>query len=183
MKKTVLTFIASLFLTASCFSMEFKLKDGSIIKGNIVSETNDEITISVTISKSSIESTEFGSFNSNNETYTKPEKREPLMPGNFEVIQGGAVSSPIDCKKLSTIAKSALVSHGYRILKEEPGIITYMLYKNSWDLTMKFCYAEDEYWYEYVSSRNLDANPIENKIHKNYYKWITILERDITQLY
>ena len=183
MKKILITFITTLLITSSCFSMEFKLKDGSIIKGNIINETDDEITVSVTIPKSSIVSTEFGSFTSNNKIYTKPNKRVPSMEGNFEVILGGAVSSPIDCNKLSTVIKSILVSHGYRILKEEPGIITYMLYKNDWDLTMKFCYAEDEYWYEYVSSRNLGANPLKNKIHKNYYKWITILEKDITQLY
>ena len=183
MKKIILTLATTLLFTVSSFCMEFHLKDGSTIKGNILSETDEEITISVTIPKASIASTEFGSFTTSNESYPKPTKRIPEMEGNFEVIQGGAVSAPIDCKKLASVAKSILVSHGYRILEEENGIITYMLYKNGWDLTMKFCYAEDEYWYEYVSSRNLDADPLRNRIHKNYYKWITIIERDITQSY
>lgn len=118
------------------------------------------------------------------EQYGCPTKKVPVIPGNFEVIEGNSVFPPIDTQKLETVVIKSLLSRGYKILNVSPGVITYQLWKRDYDLTMRFCYCQDEYWYEYVNSRNLNANPMKNKIHKSYYRWISIIEKDISkQLY
>lgn len=183
MKKIILLFIISIYTTFSLFSSSFKLKDGSTITGNIILETEDSITLSITIPKSQIISNEYGTVTQPNPIFEKPEKKQPVVPGNFEITQGIAVNAPIDTNRLVSAIKKALLKHNYKLVSEKPGIITFMLWKNDWDLTMNFCYAEDEYWYEYVSSRNLGADPSKNKIHRNFPKWIKTLEQELTKFY
>ena len=99
------------------------------------------------------------------------------------LIQGGAVSAPIDTAKLENAFRRGLVSHGYRVLSSEPGVITYGLDNGRISLTMRFCYAPDEYWYEYVDSTGLDADIQSNYIHRRYSRWINILEKEISEGY
>ncbi|MDR1625205.1 MAG: hypothetical protein LBT33_01575 [Spirochaetia bacterium] len=113
----------------------------------------------------------------------KPIKKIPLQNGSFEVTQGAALVFPIDMNLFHQTALSAFASLGYRIEKDEEGSILVRLVKSGWWLQLRLCYWDDEYWYEYVDSKNLNANPAKNRIHKNYYRWIANLEKNISQFY
>lgn len=102
---------------------------------------------------------------------------------SFLVVDGGVLETPINVKLLTNCIITALQRHGYQIVSKEPGIIQYKLIKNSFNLTMKIYYNLDEYWYEYVDSTNLDANVSANSIHRSYYRWISILNKEITTSY
>lgn len=180
--KRVCTIASLLLISVSLFATTFTLNDGSTITGTIQNETVDAYQVLVTIPKSSvIASSNMGQTNVS--SFTKPVKKTPTVPDNFEVIQGAAVSAPINMDRFAVAASNALAAHGYRIISSEPGIINYKLAKSNYSLTMRLCYAPDEYWYEYVDSYNLDANPYKDKIHKNYYKWIQILEKELAKNY
>lgn len=117
--------------------------------------------------------------------YAAPVKKTPAKKGNFEIIQGRSVISPIDTKLMQASIIKAATNLGWIIEKNEPGIITLKLEKpRAWWVIVKVCYTADEYWYEYVDSYNLDANPAKNKIHRNYTnRWIPNLEKHIYAFY
>lgn len=112
-----------------------------------------------------------------------PEKKQTARPGNFEIIQGGSVLSPFDTAKLRAAAAKALSRHNYVFTNEEPGALTVTLRSRGRKLVLRFCYTPEEYWYEYVDSEGMDAKPEKDKIDNDYFRWIKILERDISKYY
>lgn len=117
--------------------------------------------------------------------YAAPVKKTPAKEGNFEVIQGNFIAKPIDVKLMQESIVKAATNLGWIIQNNVPGETTLRLSKkNSWWVVIKVCYTENEYWYEYVDSNNLGANPAKNKIHRNYTKrWIPNLEKHISRFY
>jgi hypothetical protein len=113
-------------------------------------------------------------------SFGKPVKKIPARPGNFEVTQGRQIRAPIDIEKFAEAAKTSITQLKYAIEQEGSGFI---LFSNSngraWWVQIKLCYWDDEYWYEYVDSFNLDANPARNRIHRNYDNWIANLEKQL----
>ena len=173
MKKTVFASVM-LFVSAAMLSaVSLTLSDGSIIEGNVTGIDGDKAEVVFMLPLSMIEDNQ----------WQKPEKIVPPYPDSFVLIQGGAVSAPIDTAKLENAFRRGLVSHGYRVLSSEPGVITYGLDNGRISLTMRFCYAPDEYWYEYVDSTGLDADIQRNYIHRRYSRWINILEKEISEGY
>lgn len=180
MKKLYGTAIFILCISVLSFSETVITKSGKTYTGKIIDENeNGNISILIEINKDDIQSIS----ESDTAAFSRPVKKIPAKPGNFEVISGSAVPTPIDTSRLRTALYKALNKHGYKILSDEQGVITYQLWKRDFDCTVKFCYCENEYWYEYVESRNLDANPAKDKIHKNYRRWIGILEKELAFLY
>ncbi len=118
-------------------------------------------------------------------THAAPVKKIPAKEGNFEIIQGRSVISPIDTKLMQESIIKAATNLGWIVEKNSDGETTLKLAKGkSWWVIIKVCYTADEYWYEYVDSYNLDANPAKNKIHRNYTnRWIPNLERNIGNFY
>ena len=173
MKKTVFASVL-LFVSAAMLSaVSLTLSDGSIIEGNVTGIDGDKAEVVFMLPLSMIEDNQ----------WQKPEKIVPPYPDSFMLVQGGAVSAPIDTAKLENAFRRSLVSHGYRVLFSEPGVITYGLDNGRISLTMRFCYAPDEYWYEYVDSTGLDADIQSNYIHRRYSRWINILEKEISEGY
>ena len=116
----------------------------------------------------------------------KPVKKIPVARGNFEVIQGTSryIRAPIDMQKFQWAAEGALRSLRFMVEKVEPGGIV-SVYRHStarW-VRIRLCYWEDEYWFEYLDSQDLRADPWRNRIHRNYYTWIENLEKEIERLY
>ncbi|MBR1919881.1 MAG: hypothetical protein IJ831_09690 [Spirochaetales bacterium] len=107
----------------------------------------------------------------------------PATENGFEFVQGNRIYPPIDTAAFERAAISALKSRDYAIRERSEGCITYSLIRRDYDLTMRLRYNENEYWYEYVDSRNLDADPERNRIHKSYYRWIENLEKSINKEY
>ncbi|MBP3417487.1 MAG: hypothetical protein J6K76_08990 [Spirochaetaceae bacterium] len=113
----------------------------------------------------------------------KPQKKVPAKEGNFEVIMGEMVDIPIDMERFEEVAARGARSHGWKVLETSPGVIKLKLEKRDWWVTMNICYWEDEYWYEYQDSWNLDAKPAKDKIHRNYRRWIANIEKKIYEEY
>ena len=115
--------------------------------------------------------------------FAKPVNIIPAREGNFEVITGGMVDTPIDMDRFLSVASRGARHHGWRVLGQDSGVIRLRLEKRDWWVEMNICYWEDEYWYEYQDSWNLDANPEKNKIHRNYTRWIANIEKQIYENY
>ena len=117
------------------------------------------------------------------DTGMKPEKKIPARRGNFEIIPGNQIRQPIDTNKFYTAAKTSLENLQYTVDAEGTGFILFTVSGGSWWAQIKLCYWNDEYWFEYVNSHNLDANPARNKIHKNYAEWIKRIEKQLNTNY
>lgn len=75
--------------------------------------------------------------------------------------------------------KSAGVSLGWKIRKEQEGIAMGKLYLRSHVAVVRINYSVSDYSITYVSSQNLKYDPETNEIHKNYNSWIKNLENAI----
>jgi TolB-like protein len=114
----------------------------------------------------------------------KPVKKTPAKPGNFEIIPGKLISLPINRAKFKDAALEALSTLGYTVLSSDrDGVISARLKESSWWVEIRVCYWDDEYWFEYVDSLNLDANPAKDVIHRNYRRWIPNLDKNISLKY
>jgi hypothetical protein len=114
----------------------------------------------------------------------KPGKKTPARPGNFEITQGRQIRAPIDMEKFAAAAIASLDRLKYTIEQEGSGVILFGISsRSSWWVQIKLCYWEDEYWYEYVDSYNLDADPARNRIHRNYNDWIANVEKQLYSNY
>jgi TolB-like protein len=117
------------------------------------------------------------------DTGMKPEKKTPARRGNFEVIPGKQIRPPIDTNKFYNGAKTSLENLQYTIDAEGTGFILFTVSGGNWWAQIKLCYWNDEYWYEYVNSHNLGAEPARDKIHKNYAEWIKRVEKQLNANY
>ncbi|MDR1353910.1 MAG: CsgG/HfaB family protein [Treponema sp.] len=113
----------------------------------------------------------------------KPQKKVPARAGNFEVIQGRQIPIPIDTSKFQLAMLEGLEQRKWTVDQEGTGYILCTLRGGNWWAQIKICYWDDEYWYEYVNSNNLDANPARNRIHRNYDNWISNLESSLRRNY
>ena len=152
------------------------LNNDTVLEGTILEINGDSAKAIVTIPLSMLQNESYKEF-------PKPEKRDTPSADSFLIVQGGAIPAPINIERLEEAIRKGLIDHGYRIISSEPGIIEYRLENNKLSLDMKFCYASDEYWYEYVDSEGLDANVSKNYINRRYFRWINILEREIAEVY
>jgi len=117
------------------------------------------------------------------DTGTKPIRKIPARAGNFEITQGTRVRTPIDMNRFYHAAVTGLGALNYPVDMFGTGFIVFSVKGNNWWCQFKLCYWYDEYWYEYINSYNLDANPARNKIHKNYPAWIERVERQLAANY
>lgn len=118
-------------------------------------------------------------------SYAEPVKKTPAKEGNFEIITGAKIIPPIDTKLMQQSVIKAATNLGWTIEKNAQNEITLKLEKpKSWWIIVKVCWTSNEYWYEYVDSYNLGADPAKNKIHRNYEsRWIPNLEKHIYGFY
>jgi TolB-like protein len=113
----------------------------------------------------------------------KPQKKVPARAGNFEVTQGRQIPIPIDTNKFQVTMIESLEQRKWAVDQEGTGYILCTLRGGNWWVQLKICYWDDEYWYEYVNSNNLNANPAQNRIHRNYDNWISNLENSLKRNY
>jgi hypothetical protein len=124
------------------------------------------------------------------DTGVKPEKKTPEREGNFEVIQGKQLKAPIDKEKFHKAAKISLAMlqanrrYELTIHQEGTGFIFFRARNVPAWVEIRFCYWDDEYWYEYWDSYRFDAVPLANKIHKSYRGIIIdTLEKELKKAY
>jgi hypothetical protein len=87
--------------------------------------------------------------------------------------------------KMEDIAKaikSALIEREWTIQRVENGVIEAKLFVRSHTADIRIPFDKDYVHIQYVSSTNLlyDEKQGVKQIHRNYNKWIKLLERDIT---
>jgi TolB-like protein len=117
---------------------------------------------------------------------TKPVKRIPVRAGNFELIQGTSrhIRAPIDMDRFRRAAIGAMNTLRYTIESDVPGSISFKHDNgDTWWVRIKLCYWNDEYWYEYIDSYDLKADPARNRIHRNYKEWIEDLDDELEDRY
>ena len=113
----------------------------------------------------------------------KPEKKTPARARNFEITQGKRIRTPIDMGKFQTAAEASLRRLNYSIDSQGTGFFLFVVRGSNWWCQIRLCFWQDEYWYEYINSHNLGANPARNKIHKNYAGWIQRVENQLASNY
>lgn len=111
--------------------------------------------------------------------FAKPAKKQTALPGNFEIIIGEKVRAPIDQKRFFYSILLAAQNLGLRSQVTSSNTIVV----NSTNTAVRVSFGEDEYWYEYVDSRNLNANPKENRMPDNYIQFLDALETNIQGVY
>ncbi|MDR3200140.1 MAG: CsgG/HfaB family protein [Spirochaetales bacterium] len=113
----------------------------------------------------------------------KPVKKTPVRAGNFEVIQGNGIRAPIDMTKFHTAALAMIRKLEDQVLEDTQSAILYKHSSNNSWVHIKLCYWSDEYWFEYVTSDNLDADPGRDRIHRLYRRWIDNAEKALAEYY
>ena len=109
MKKLYGTAIFILCISVLSFSETVITKSGKTYTGKIINENeNGNISILIEINKDDIQSIS----ESDTAVFSRPVKKIPAKPGNFEVISGSAVPTPIDTSRLRTALYKALNKHG-----------------------------------------------------------------------
>jgi hypothetical protein len=113
----------------------------------------------------------------------KPVKKTPARPGNFEIIQGASLRVPIDMTKFRAAALAMTRELGYQVLEDNPGALLYKYTRGSQWVHIRLCYWTDEYWFEYIDSDDLDADPGADRIHRVYRRWIDSADKALGEKY
>ena len=82
---------------------------------------------------------------------------------------------------VSKAIKSALIERGWTVQREENGVIEAKIFVRSHSAEIRIPFNREYAHIQYVSSTNLlyDEKHGIKYIHRNYNKWIKLLERDI----
>jgi hypothetical protein len=113
----------------------------------------------------------------------KPVKKTPARLGNFEIIRGATLPTPIDMTKFHTAALAMARKLEYQVLEDNPGVLLYRYTRGSQWVQIRLCYWTDEYWFEYINSYDMDANPAADKIHRVYRRWIENADKELAENY
>lgn len=114
----------------------------------------------------------------------KIQRKKPMKEYNFEVISGKHLPLPLQEDIMRDAIIYAAKDLGYHPLTtEDPNKILLFKTNGSWWIKIQVCFWEYDYWFEYVDSFKLKADPVRNKIHRNYYRWIQNLDSRIAVFY
>jgi hypothetical protein len=91
------------------------------------------------------------------------------------------VPATVKMADIANAIKSALVAREWTFQREENGVIEAKLFVRSHTADIRIPFTKDSINIHYVSSTNLlyDEKQGIKYIHRNYNKWIKLLERDI----
>ncbi|MDD7200874.1 MAG: hypothetical protein SPF89_03235 [Sphaerochaetaceae bacterium] len=179
MQKRLGVLVLLLSIALPCFAIDaVQTKRGDVYYGKVYDEGT---TVNLTHPNGWTEQ-----FDTREVTITRnlkpPTPKTPQTEGNFEIIEGAALKTPIN---LDNFRKGMLVSlnlNKWRVLSEAPGVLNVSYEKAQISLRLKICYGTQSYWYEYVESNGLQAMPTLGRIQQNYYQLIHQLERQL-QIY
>jgi hypothetical protein len=92
------------------------------------------------------------------------------------------VPATIKMEEIAKAIKSALIAREWTVQREESGVIEAKLFVRSHTADIRIPFNKDSVYIQYVSSTNLlyDERQGIKYIHRNYNKWIKLLERDIS---
>ena len=100
----------------------------------------------------------------------------PIHNVSVASLPGLVAASEQDVRKAITMAIS---KRGWRVVSEQPGKIEAAVNVRSHQAVVDIVYSATGYGIEYKDSTNLNHKG--NNIHRNYNKWVTMLDREIQQ--
>lgn len=107
-----------------------------------------------------------------------------VFAGGREPIREGEVSydTHLNMDKVTGVVKKAFIQRGWRIRENESSYILARLEQRGFTVDVKATWTNGLIHLTYVDSTKLDYAEKKGQklIHRNYNKWITYLERDIT---
>ena len=106
----------------------------------------------------------------------------PFTSRPFKMVyEGSDLPKPINVEKLEKSALTVLVHYNWVVQSNEGGVITAKFEKGHGKINavIEVTVSEDGYSIKYVSSKGLDVNLDQMKIHANYVKWVRNLIKDI----
>lgn len=179
MQKRLGLLVLLLSLSLPCFAIDaVQTKRGDVYYGKVYDEGT---TVNLTHPNGWTEQ-----FDTREVTITRgfkaPTPKTPQKEGNFEIIEGAVLKTPIN---LDNFRKGMLVSlnlNKWSVRSEAPGVLNVFYEKAQISIHLRICYGTQGYWYEYVESNGLQAMPTLNRIQQNYYPLIQQLERQL-QIY
>jgi uncharacterized glyoxalase superfamily metalloenzyme YdcJ len=106
----------------------------------------------------------------------------PFTSRDFQMVyEGNALAKPIDVDKLNKAAVIALKTFHWEVQSNENGKITARYEKDHGKINavIEISVSAEGYSIKYISSKGLDVDLKNMKIHTNYIKWIRNLIKDI----
>jgi hypothetical protein len=103
-------------------------------------------------------------------------REEPIYDATIRV------PAAVKMEDVARAIKSGLVAREWTVQREENGVIEAKLFVRSHTADIRIPFDKEYVNFQYVSSTNLlfDEKHGIKYIHRNYNKWIKLLERDIT---
>lgn len=102
---------------------------------------------------------------------------EPVYNAEQVPVPTALQSGPLST--IENIIKTAAVGRGWLVEDAGPGKIKATLKSRTHEAVIDILYSKTNYSIEYVSSADLLYE--DGKIHRNYNKWVKILENDINK--
>ena len=99
---------------------------------------------------------------------------QPINTVSVTSLPGVVTASEQDVRKAITLA---LNQRGWRVVSEQPGVIEASVDVRDHQAIVDITYSATGYGIQYKDSTNLDHNG--NNIHRNYNKWVVLLDREI----
>ncbi|WP_394173835.1 putative periplasmic lipoprotein [Thalassotalea litorea] len=90
-----------------------------------------------------------------------------------------AVPANVESSKVQDSIIDALKYKRWTIEEKKPGEVVANIYVRSHQARIRITYDTQNYNIEYVDSSNLKYSEQKNTIHRNYNKWIQLLEQEI----
>ena len=92
-------------------------------------------------------------------------------------LKNEPVTKGLSDSQVATAIKSGVKHRGWRVLSSKPGLIVAAINVRRHYARVNIAYTKHNYSITYNSSRNLNAE--DGQIHRNYNKWVTLLDRSI----
>lgn len=84
-------------------------------------------------------------------------------------------------EKMEKAINRALITRGWRVVNQSDNKIIATINVRTHSAEVEILYDAKRFSINYLSSNNLDYKPKKNGIHRNYNKWIKILENEIVK--
>ncbi|MFK0572860.1 hypothetical protein [Endozoicomonas sp.] len=101
---------------------------------------------------------------------------QPIRNVSVDSLPGVVAASKQDVRKAITMA---INKRGWRVVSEKPGLIAASVDVRDHKAVVDIAYSATGYGIEYRDSTNLNHKG--NNIHRNYNKWVVLLDREIQQ--
>ena len=94
-------------------------------------------------------------------------------------LDSRAIPAGLSDVQIEKAITDGLIAKGWSVKSKKPGYIQGEIYVRSHRAEIQINYTQSNYSIRYLSSDNLKYKESKGTIHKNYNKWITLLDSQI----